>query len=93
MNGHGERTLLAWSRTALVLAVDALLVLRTALIGGEPGLLAVGGGLALAAVGFCVFGMRGRGPVAGEWPVRALTAVVVVAAVGTAWCALVSRGR
>jgi len=93
VNGGSGRTLLAWSRTALVLSVNALLVLRTGLIGEEPGLLVVGVLLALAALGFCVLSMRARGEVAGPWPVRALTGVVVVAAIGTAWCALVEPGR
>jgi Domain of unknown function (DUF202) len=37
-----ERTALAWSRTALTLAVNALLALRAGLIAGEPMLVAVG---------------------------------------------------
>ena len=37
-----ERTALAWSRTALALAVNALLALRAGLIAGEPLLVTVG---------------------------------------------------
>ena len=37
-----ERTALAWSRTALALAVNALLALRAGFIAGEPLLIAVG---------------------------------------------------
>ncbi|MGW4379163.1 hypothetical protein [Kitasatospora sp. NPDC004531] len=93
MSSGGGRSLLAWSRTALVLSLNALLVLRTGLIGDEPGLLAVGALLALAALGFCILSMRGNAAVAGLWPVRLLTAVMVVAAIGTAWCALVEPRR
>jgi hypothetical protein len=37
-----ERTALAWSRTALALAVNALLALRAGFLAGEPMLVAVG---------------------------------------------------
>lgn len=37
-----ERTALAWSRTALALAVNALLSLRAGLVVGEPWLVAIG---------------------------------------------------
>jgi hypothetical protein len=37
-----ERTALAWTRTALAIAVNALLALRAGLVAGEPALVAVG---------------------------------------------------
>ncbi|MFK0194202.1 DUF202 domain-containing protein [Kitasatospora sp. NPDC090308] len=95
-----ERTLLAWSRTALVLAADALLVLRTGYLRGSPGLAALGGVLALAAAGLYAHGVRRRGAVehdphisAGRWWMRGLTATVVLAAGGAAWSVLVNTGR
>ncbi|RKE19840.1 DUF202 domain-containing protein [Streptomyces sp. TLI_171] len=92
-----ERTLLAWSRTALVLAADAALILRAGYVRGLPGLVAVGGVLAGAAVALYVHGVRRRSAVerspavsAGRWWVRGLTAAVVVAAGGSAWSVLVN---
>ncbi|GAA1223334.1 hypothetical protein GCM10009665_12010 [Kitasatospora nipponensis] len=57
---QAERTLLAWSRTGLLLAVNATLVLRAALRDGQPALAAVGAMLALAACGLFAFGLRRR---------------------------------
>jgi uncharacterized membrane protein YidH (DUF202 family) len=37
-----ERTALSWTRTALALAVNALLSIRAGLVAGEPWLVAVG---------------------------------------------------
>ncbi|MGW9632275.1 DUF202 domain-containing protein [Agromyces sp. NPDC055520] len=37
-----ERTALSWSRTALALAVNALLAMRAGFVAGEPGLVMVG---------------------------------------------------
>lgn len=94
-----ERTLLAWSRTALVLGADALLIARTGWVRGRPELTALGGVLAVAALAAYGHGLRRRGAVqrdpavsAGRWWVRGLTAAVVVAAGGSAWCALVDGG-
>ncbi|QKW20237.1 DUF202 domain-containing protein [Kitasatospora sp. NA04385] len=94
-----ERTLLAWSRTALVLAADALLVLRTGYVRGRPGLTALGGVLAAAAAGTYAHGLRRRSAVehsphvsAGRWWMRGLTAAVVLAAGGAAWSVLVNTG-
>ncbi|WP_051731856.1 DUF202 domain-containing protein [Kitasatospora phosalacinea] len=94
-----ERTLLAWSRTALVLAADALLVLRTGYVRGQPGLAALGGVLAVAAVGLHAHGVRRRSAVehsphvsAGRWWMRGLTAAVVLTAAGAVWSVLVGTG-
>ncbi|MFF4343223.1 DUF202 domain-containing protein [Kitasatospora sp. NPDC001540] len=94
-----ERTLLAWSRTALVLAADALLVLRTGYVHGLPGLAALGGVLAVAAFGLYAHGVRRRSVVehsphvsADRWWMRGLTFAVVLAAAGSAWSVLVNRG-
>jgi len=97
-----ERTLLAWSRTALVLTVNAVLVLRSGLVDRQPGLVALGALLAAAACGFYGYGVgRRRGlerpsadPAAAPTAVRAapmrmLALVVVVAAAGSAWSVLV----
>ncbi|BAJ29331.1 MULTISPECIES: DUF202 domain-containing protein [Kitasatospora] len=94
-----ERTLLAWSRTALVLAADALLVLRTGYVHQLAGLAALGGVLALAAVGLYVHGLRRRSAVehsphisANRWWMRGLALAVVLAAAGSTWSVLVNRG-
>lgn len=90
-----ERTMLAWSRTALVLAVNALLVLRIGLVGRQPGLAALGGLLAGAAGWFHWYGVHRRrrqldrpGRVR-PGPVRALALVVLVVAAGSAWAVAV----
>ncbi len=58
---QGERTALSWNRTALVIAVNALLALRTGWISGRVELTAVGVVLILAAIGAVVYGnIRGR---------------------------------
>ncbi|WP_457031967.1 DUF202 domain-containing protein [Kitasatospora sp. P5_F3] len=92
-----ERTLLAWSRTALVLTVNAALVLRTGLADRQPELVALGALLALAACGTYGFGLHRRrrlvpgtgvpGPV-GAGPLRAMAWVVCLVAVAAAWCVL-----
>ncbi|MBT2516521.1 DUF202 domain-containing protein [Streptomyces sp. ISL-90] len=48
-----ERTALAWSRTALALAVNALLSMRAGLVVGEPWLVAIGA-LLFAACGAAI---------------------------------------
>ncbi|GAA2838069.1 hypothetical protein GCM10010441_72990 [Kitasatospora paracochleata] len=89
-----ERTLLAWSRTALLLAVNALLILRSGLLGQQPGLAALGGVLAGAAAWFHWYGtwrrrrQLGRPSVVGHGPVRAMALVVLLVAAGSAWAVL-----
>ncbi|WP_354641288.1 DUF202 domain-containing protein [Kitasatospora camelliae] len=90
-----ERTLLAWSRTALLLVVDAVLLLRTGLVRRQAGLTVLGGLLAAAAAGFYGYGLRrrrraGRSPggapeAVRALPVRVLAVVVAVVAAGCAW--------
>ncbi|WP_371497908.1 DUF202 domain-containing protein [Kitasatospora sp. NBC_00374] len=96
-----ERTLLAWGRTALLLTVDAMLILRTGLVSRQPGLTALGGLLAAAACGFFGYGLRRRRrlEVAGAvpeavrvMPLRVLALTVAVAAAGSAWCVLTAPG-
>ncbi|MFG2825587.1 DUF202 domain-containing protein [Kitasatospora sp. NPDC048365] len=94
-----ERTMLAWSRTALVLAVNALLILRTGLVGRQPGLTALGGVLAGAAGWFHWYGVNrrrrqlGRPGRARTGPVRALALVVLLVAAGSAWAVAVGPRR
>lgn len=81
-----ERTALSWTRTALVVAVNALLALRTGLVQGEPwlvavGLVLIGAGGAVAAIG----AVRSRQLEAGSFTppavlVGVVTAVTVAAA-------------
>ncbi|MER8187028.1 DUF202 domain-containing protein [Kitasatospora sp. NPDC094015] len=96
-----ERTLLAWSRTALLLTVDALLVLRAGLLHRQPGLSAIGCLLTATACGFFGYGLHRRRrlertggdpepvPVG---PLRVLTLAVTLAAAGSAWSVLAGPG-
>jgi uncharacterized membrane protein YidH (DUF202 family) len=81
-----ERTSLSWSRTALIVAVNALLALRTGFVEGEDwlvvaGVVLVGAAAAVAAVGT----VRRRQLDAGQFAppaslIVAIAAVTVVAA-------------
>ncbi|GAA1147432.1 uncharacterized membrane protein YidH (DUF202 family) [Kitasatospora gansuensis] len=92
-----ERTLLAWGRTALVLTVNAALVLRTGLADRQPGLVTLGGLLALTACATYGYGLRRRrqlepaegppGPV-GPVPLRAMAGAVCLVAAAAGWCVL-----
>ncbi|WP_035847679.1 DUF202 domain-containing protein [Kitasatospora azatica] len=96
---QAERTVLAWSRTAMVLAVNAALVLRTGLVKAEPGLTALGALLAAAACALYAFGVRRRrelelGPeprAVRAAPLRAVAATIALVAVATVWAVLLSR--
>jgi uncharacterized membrane protein YidH (DUF202 family) len=58
---QGERTALSWTRTALVITVNALLAIRSGLVSGELALTIVGIVLILAAIGAVLYGsVRGR---------------------------------
>jgi uncharacterized membrane protein YidH (DUF202 family) len=86
---QGERTSLSWTRTALAVAVNALLALRTGWESGQIAHTMVGVVLLLAAGGAAVYGSRrGRAlaghtastpPPAPAAAVALVTAVVLVA--------------
>jgi uncharacterized membrane protein YidH (DUF202 family) len=60
---QGERTSLAWNRTALAMFVNAVLVLRAGLsTGTHP----------ITAVGIALLGAAGAGAACGAWRRRAL---------------------
>jgi len=89
---QGERTALSWNRTALSIAVNALLALRTGWVHGEPWLLGLSI-LLLAAAGAAVaYGnLRGRA-LAGhsghhEPPAAPSLAVALTAAIAVVACA------
>ncbi|WP_022890000.1 DUF202 domain-containing protein [Agromyces italicus] len=81
-----ERTALSWTRTALVVAVNALLALRTGFVEGEPwlvvaGLVLVVAGGAVAAIG----SIRSRQLEAGSFaPPVALIGVVTAVTLAAA---------
>lgn len=87
---QGERTSLSWTRTALAVAVNALLALRSGWESGQLALTVVGVVLLLAAGGAVVYGnYRGRAlaghtahtpPAAPAAAVGLTTAVTLVAA-------------
>ncbi|MFF1635049.1 DUF202 domain-containing protein [Leifsonia sp. NPDC058248] len=80
---QAERTALSWTRTALVIVVNALLSLRSGVISGEPALVAVGVLLLGAAIAAVVYGgVRGRALVGhtGQKPPTAPALAVTLAA-------------
>lgn len=85
-----ERTRLAWTRTALAVALNAVLLVRSGLVVDQPAFIAVGGLLAIAAIAAIGFGVhRGRelarsAPAAPVHPWAVLAVVVVVLAAGVA---------
>ncbi|MGX5697210.1 DUF202 domain-containing protein [Agromyces soli] len=81
-----ERTALSWTRTALVVAVNALLALRTGLVQGEPWLVVVGAVLFATAGAVGAAGsVRRRELDAGSFaPAPWLMAAVAVATVASA---------
>ncbi|MER5862165.1 DUF202 domain-containing protein [Kitasatospora sp. NPDC002040] len=89
-----ERTLLAWSRTALVLTVNAALVLRSGLAARQPGLTALGVLLALAACATYGYGLRRRAGLERRparipaGPLRAMAGAVCLVAAAAGWCVL-----
>lgn len=89
-----QRTSLAWSRTALALGVNALLVLRAGVQSGDALLFTLGGLAALHAVAIATLAIHrkhqlARHPCAPGTAVVAITAIsVVVAAVGGMWAML-----
>jgi len=89
---QGERTALSWNRTALTIAVNALLALRTGWVSGEPWLLGLGALLLVAAGATVAYGnLRGRA-LAGhrghhEPPAAPALAVTLIAATAVVACA------
>lgn len=84
---QGERTALAWNRTALSIGVNALLVLRAGWSSGPAAVSALALALLLAAVATAVIGawrrkrlVHGDAPIASHGP---LIAGVSIAAVAT----------
>ncbi|WP_127794002.1 DUF202 domain-containing protein [Agromyces sp. LHK192] len=61
-----QRTALSWTRTALVIAVNALLAFRSGLIDGEPWLLVVGIALFLAGGAVVAVGTVRRRQLSGD---------------------------
>ncbi|GAA0676044.1 hypothetical protein GCM10010193_31380 [Kitasatospora atroaurantiaca] len=92
-----ERTLLAWSRTALVLTVNAGLVLRTGLVNRQPGLTVLGALLVAAACVLCAHGLHRRRrlelpghapePIRAA-PLRAVVVLMALVAAASCWCVL-----
>ncbi|WP_431280002.1 DUF202 domain-containing protein [Leifsonia poae] len=83
---QGERTALSWTRTALVIVVNALLALRTGWVSGQPVLTAAGIVLVLAAIATMVYGtLRGRAlaGLTGHIPPAAPALAIVLTAVIT----------
>lgn len=89
-----QRTALAWNRTTLALAINALLVLRAGLRAGDQALLALGALVGIAAGAIAVAAVRRRRQLAQgvHAPATGLigsTAVaVVLAACGGLWAML-----
>lgn len=63
---QAERTALAWSRTALALAVNALLSLRAGVVAGEAWLVAVGALLFAASGAAVALGTMRRRQLSGD---------------------------
>lgn len=89
-----QRTVLAWSRTTLALAINALLVLRAGLQTGDQALLALGAVVGMGAGAIAVAAMRRRHQLAHRAyaPATALiasmAAAVLLAACGGLWAIL-----
>jgi uncharacterized membrane protein YidH (DUF202 family) len=88
-----ERTSLAWTRTALAVLLNALVVLRGAWVDGSAVLLATGGMLALAACALYGYGVyRGRVLLACEGQVPHPSGLAWVAALVLLACATGATG-
>jgi uncharacterized membrane protein YidH (DUF202 family) len=98
---QAERTALAWSRTALAIAVNAVLVLRSGLVAGQPALAAAGVVLFAISAAAAAYGVIRRreliaesGPVMpSAWPLLAVATTVVLAAVAGVGSLLVEVAR
>lgn len=87
-----ERTALSWTRTSLVVAVNALLALRSGLVHGEPWLVATGAVLFAAAGAVGIVGsVRRRELDAGRFaPAPWLIAAVAIATIASAAAGIAS---
>ena len=88
-----ERTTLSWSRTALAIAVNGLLVLRAGLQGPDRALLGASAVIGLAALAVFIAGTRRRqalhgAPAAASAGLMLFTAAAVVFAAGAGVLAL-----
>ncbi|RZS65653.1 uncharacterized protein DUF202 [Agromyces ramosus] len=84
-----ERTSLAWTRTALAMAVNALLAMRAGFVAGEPWLVAIGVLLFAASGAVVAIGTVRRRQLSGERlvitpPAGALLGVAVATLVASA---------
>ena len=84
-----ERTALAWTRTALAVAVNALLSVRAGFVAGEPWLVAVGVVLFAASGAVAAIGTLRRRQLSGERlvitpPAGALLGVAIATLVASA---------
>jgi uncharacterized membrane protein YidH (DUF202 family) len=84
-----ERTALAWTRTALAMAVNALLAMRAGFVAGEPWLVAIGVLLFAASGAVVAIGTVRRRQLSGERlvitpPAGALVGVAVATLVASA---------
>ncbi|MFF1877795.1 DUF202 domain-containing protein [Leifsonia sp. NPDC058230] len=88
---QGERTALSWTRTALVIVVNALLSLRTGWVSGQPVLIAVGVILVLAAIAAMIYGTHRGRALAGQTkavpPAAPTIAIALTAAITLLACA------
>lgn len=91
---QAERTAKAWERTAMVMAVDALLVLRAGAHADERGLLISGGTVAVAVCAIAGFAFHRRRTLRGvSRPIGGKTAVsLAAAAFGAALTGALSLG-
>ncbi|WP_353810492.1 DUF202 domain-containing protein [Agromyces sp. SYSU T00194] len=96
-----ERTALAWGRTALAIAVNALLVLRSGFVSDQPVLAALGVVLFASAAAAAAYGVvrarelshDGGLVMPSAWPLLAVAAVVLLAAAGGVVSIAVEAGR
>ncbi|MFL6719808.1 MAG: DUF202 domain-containing protein [Burkholderiaceae bacterium] len=88
---QAERTVLAWSRTAFALLVNAILWLRTGMADDDRALLLFGVALLALAAGFHFCGKRrGRALMTGARPVPAHPALMGALASGAALACLLA---
>ena len=89
-----QRTALAWNRTTLALAINAMLILRAGLHSGDKALLALGALVGIAAGAIATAAIRRRHQLAHRVHARATAliastaAAVVLAACGGLWAML-----